>query len=182
MKPLFLVAAILFSIAGSASAQDLHGSITGKVVDPQQAVIPAVTVVVTHAETGAVSRTQTNRDGYFEVNLLNPGHYSVTLEAAGFKKLTRTGSSWTSAGDWKLHSSSMSQVNESVQVTGGAPLLDTTTADSGRTIDRRQIVELPFADANPHYRWRARHGDGPAGWLRAILRCGGGIQAANHHL
>ena len=36
MKPLLLVAAILFSIAGAAIAQDLHGSITGKVVDPRR--------------------------------------------------------------------------------------------------------------------------------------------------
>jgi hypothetical protein len=149
-RALLSAAAILVAFGASAFAQDLQGSISGNVTDPQDAMIPAASVVVTNAETGAVRRTQTDAAGRFEVNLLNPGTYTVTVEAAGFKKLTRGGLQVQVSGHLDVPLAlAVGQVTESMVVTAGAPLLDTTSADNGRTIDRRQIMELPFADANP---------------------------------
>ncbi|MFB3828434.1 MAG: carboxypeptidase regulatory-like domain-containing protein [Bryobacteraceae bacterium] len=150
MKSVLFCAGLLVLSAGVAAAQDSRGSIAGKIVDPQDAVIPGVTVVVTNTETGAVSRTATNQTGYFEVNLLNPGPYTVAAETAGFKKSTRSGLELPVAGRLDLTLVlQVGQVTESVEVTAEAPLLDTSTASGGRVIDRRQILELPFADANP---------------------------------
>ncbi len=133
-----------------APAQESRGSITGKVIDPQGAVIPGAGVVVTNAETNATSRTGANETGYFEVNLLNPGLYTVAVEAAGFKKSVRSGLELSVAGrldiEFRLQ---VGELTETVEVTAAAPLLDTTTASGGRIIDNRQIMQLPFADMNP---------------------------------
>jgi len=142
--------AMLVLAAGLALAQDPRGTITGRVVDPQNAVIPGATVVVTNVETNVSRRTTTNETGYFEVSLLNPGQYSVTAEAAGFKKFVGSGLELNVAGRLALELRlEVGAVAETVEVTAVAPLLDTTTASGGRVVDSRQIVELPFSDMNP---------------------------------
>ncbi|MBX5496683.1 MAG: carboxypeptidase regulatory-like domain-containing protein, partial [Bryobacteraceae bacterium] len=78
--------------------QESRGSITGTVTDQQGAVIPGAAIVVTNTETNLVSRTVTNATGYFEVNLLNPGAYSMTVEATGFKRAVRSGLQLNVAG------------------------------------------------------------------------------------
>ncbi|MEK7409313.1 MAG: TonB-dependent receptor [Acidobacteriota bacterium] len=132
------------------SQQDTRGSITGRVLDPQGAVIPGATVTITNTETNVTSHTATNETGYFEVNLLIPGSYTVTAEAAGFKKMVRTGLVVNVAGRLDIPLQlQVGQLAETVEVTAEAPLLDTTTASGGRVIDNRQIMQLPFSDLNP---------------------------------
>jgi hypothetical protein len=144
-----LTAALVVS-CGIAYSQETRGSITGKIIDPQGAVIPGAQVVVTNIETNTVSRTVSNETGYFETNLLIPGLYSVTAEAAGFKKTVRSGLTLSVAGriDVELQMQ-VGQLAETVEVTAEAPLLDTSTASGGRVIDNRQIMQLPFSDLNP---------------------------------
>jgi len=146
-----VISAFWLSIATiPASAQDTRGGITGKVTDPQAAVIPAAAVVITNTGTGTVSRTSTNETGYFEANLLNPGNYTIAIEAAGFKKAVRTGLVLNVAGRLDIpFQLEVGQVAETVEVTAETPLLDTTTASGGRVIDNRQIMQLPFSDLNP---------------------------------
>lgn len=133
-----------------AHAQETRGSITGKVIDPQGAVVPGATVVVTNTETNASSRTVTNQTGYFEVALLVPGPYSVTAEAAGFKRLTRTGLELSIGGRLDIELQlQVGQVSETVEVRAEAPLLETATASGGRVIQNREIMQLPFSDLNP---------------------------------
>lgn len=130
--------------------QESRGSITGKVSDPQGAVIPGASVVVTNTETNTITRLTTNATGYFEANLLNPGKYSITVEAQGFRKTVRTGLELSVAGRLDIEFQlQVGTISETVEVTAEAPLLDTTTASGGRVIDNRQIMELPFNDLNP---------------------------------
>src|SRR5664279_4768316 len=87
---LFLgIALALFCSAGFA--QESRGSITGKVTDTQSGVVPNASVVVTNAATNVANRVSTNQTGYYEVNFLIPGTYTVAAEMKGFKKLVRTG-------------------------------------------------------------------------------------------
>jgi hypothetical protein len=81
----------LLSISTVCLAQESRGSITGKVVDPQNAVVPAATVEVTNVATNVSGHATTNQTGYFEVDFLVPGAYSVSVESAGFKKFVQTG-------------------------------------------------------------------------------------------
>jgi hypothetical protein len=134
----------------AALAQDPRGTIAGRVLDPQGAVIPNATVIVTNTETNVSTRTVTNETGYFEVSLLNPGNYSVAAEAPGFKRTVQTGLVLQVAGRLNLTLQlQVGQIAETVEVVAQAPLLDTTTASGGRVIDTRQIQDLPFSDMNP---------------------------------
>ena len=143
-------AVLLLAFASAVSAQEARGGITGTVTDIRSGVIPNATVVVVNTETNTVSRTATNSTGYFEVNLLNPGSYSITAESAGFKKSVRTGLVLQVGGRLSLDLQlQIGDLAETISVTAEAPLLDTTSASGGRVIDNKQVTQLPFSDMNP---------------------------------
>lgn len=150
VRKLVLLLALFAAASGNAWSQESRGSITGTVTDPQNAVIPGAAVVITNTDTNVSATTTTNQTGYFEVNLLNPGKYTVSVESAGFKKSVKTGLELNVAGrlsvDFRLE---VGVVTESVEVTAAPPLLDTTTATGGRVLANRDIMQLPSSFNNP---------------------------------
>ncbi|MDP2999277.1 MAG: TonB-dependent receptor [Bryobacterales bacterium] len=149
-RTILALLALMALLASGAWSQEARGSIAGKVADPQGAVIPGASVTVTNVDTNSIRRTRTNDTGYFEATLLNPGQYSVAVEAPGFRRAVRSGLDLNVAGRLDLpFQLEVGAVSESVEVTAAAPLLDTTTASGGRVIDTRQILQLPLGDMSP---------------------------------
>ena len=137
-------------IAGHAWAQEFRGSITGRVLDPSGAGVPAAEVAVTNTETGVATPTTTDTSGGYTVLYLNPGQYRITVTAPRFKKLERSGIE-VRVGD-KLAvdlTLEVGAVTQEVTVTGAAPLLETTTGSHGQVIDSHRLEELPIQDGNP---------------------------------
>ncbi len=93
MRVLFRVSVLiaLFScFCLTAPAQEITGSIAGTVKDSQGAVIPNATVTLTNTDKNAVIRTvNTGANGEFSAPLLPIGHYSLTVDSAGFEKFTQ---------------------------------------------------------------------------------------------
>ena len=84
---LLLILAVLFSAC--AVAQNITGSIVGVVKDPTGAVVATAAVSITNTDTGVVVRkVKTDNNGDYSAPLLPIGHYSVIVEAQGFKKST----------------------------------------------------------------------------------------------
>jgi hypothetical protein len=139
-----------FFLSAACQAQEARGSITGRVADPQSALVPSATVVVTNLATNVARRTITNETGYYEVILLDPGQYSISVEALGFKKLVRSGITLNTGDrlsvDMKLE---IGQTSTLIEVTADAPLLETTSASAGRVLNNRDIANLPFTNMNP---------------------------------
>ena len=76
----------------SASAQEITGTILGSVLDAQGKAIPNATVTITNTDKNIVVRTvKTNGSGDYSAPLLPIGNYSVSVEAAGFKRFVQTG-------------------------------------------------------------------------------------------
>lgn len=144
-----LFAGLLLTCA-HVQAQQALGSITGRIMDPQGAVVAGVAVTIVNTETNRTTRSTSNDTGYFEANFLDPGKYNVSVEQTGFKKSLRTGLDLQVAGRLEVNFTlEIGATAETVQVTAQAPLLDTTTASGGRVIDARQITQLPISDLNP---------------------------------
>ena len=132
------------------AAQESRGAITGRVTDPQGAVVPNAQVAVTNTQTNETRRTVTNETGYYEVNFLEPSTYTITVEAPGFKRLVRSSITVNVSARLEINLSlEIGAVAETVQVTAEAPLLETTTASGGRVLDQQQLINLPFSDLNP---------------------------------
>ena len=124
--------------------------IFGRVIDPQRAVLPGARVTVTNAGTNESRHLVTNGTGYYEANLLPPGTYTVTVEAAGFKKSIRSEILLPLATrrdvDVELE---LGALSESVSVTAVAPLLDLNSVSAGRVIENRDVLDLPVMTNSP---------------------------------
>src|SRR3954451_21235355 len=78
-------------IAAATFAQETvnSASISGRVVDPQGAVVPGALVVALQTETKIQSETVADRDGRFRFPYLRVGRYEVTVHLQGFSAPTR---------------------------------------------------------------------------------------------
>src|SRR5690349_22621180 len=133
-----------------ASAQNTSGNIAGLVEDPSGAVIPNAEISVKQNSTGEVRTTRTTGSGEFSVTFLQPGSYSVTASAGGFK--SKTLSDITLRVDQTANlriTLEIGSSTETVEVTGAAPLVDSATSSLGQVIENKQIIELPLNARNP---------------------------------
>ena len=127
-----------------AHAQESRASLGGRVTDPEGAVVPNAKVTVTSVETGVRQTTATNATGDWSVKFLNPGHYTFSVNAPGFK-LANHQPLELQVGDQKESDLALQvgSVTESVSVTSEAPLIDTTAAVSGTVITTKELEDLP---------------------------------------
>jgi hypothetical protein len=138
---------LLTLIVGSAHAQQAGGSaIRGRVVDPQQGVLPGVAIVATHLESGTFRETTTGPDGTYFITGIVPGPYRITGELQGFRRFTqdvRLQIGETTTIDLRLEIGALA---ESVTVTGEAPLVDFTSTQVSGNVSLGELTELPSAN------------------------------------
>src|SRR5574340_1201581 len=137
-------------LALALSAQDYRGSILGRVSDASGAIIPGVAITVTNQGTNARNNTESNAEGNYLVPLLEPGTYTITVDAVGFRQILRKDIT-VRTGD-KLGLDFQMEVgaaSESITVSGEVPLIQTTSADLAQVIDRRFVDLLYISDRNP---------------------------------
>ena len=139
----------LFLVNISATAQVLYGSITGVVTDSAGAVVPGAMVKVTNVETGQEISAQTNSVGGYTLSNLAPGTYDLSVQAPGFRTLTRRGVSIT-ANTLRREELALElgQVTESVTVDAGQIALQTDTADVHTELSTKEVINMPL----PRYR------------------------------
>lgn len=136
-------------LASPLLAQQGTSELRGRVSDQQGAVLPGVTVVVRHQESGLFRESVTSGDGTFLMSGMTPGVYEVTAELSGFKKYSQR--------DVRLEVGKTTQVDlkfevggltESVTVTGESPLVDTTSQEIGGRISSQEFVDTPSFNRN----------------------------------
>jgi Carboxypeptidase regulatory-like domain/TonB dependent receptor-like, beta-barrel len=144
----FILVLTLFATS-HAAAQAVYGSIAGTVTDESDAVLPGVTVTITSTQRQTTDTVVTNESGYFVKERLLPGIYEIKAELSGFK--TAVVPTVQVSVDTQTPLSvkmSVGQLTETVEVTGGSPLLKTDRADVSTTFDQRQLTEAPVLDRN----------------------------------
>lgn len=149
MKPIFGCLATLFLAAQIVPAQVSTGTMTGSVHDSSDAIIIGAKISITQQETGERRETVTNDRGEFNAPFLKRGAYSVAVSMEGFKSQTFTGI--TLAVDQTVKLDVVLQpgvLEQSVEVTGAAPLVDSATSSLGQVIDNKKIVDLPLNGRN----------------------------------
>lgn len=142
-KPLLTLAAtfIIAASLGTLNAQSISGTITGRVVDQSGAVISGATVQLTDQNTNVTVRTKVLSSGNFVFPAVLPGTYSVTIQAPGFKVLTKrdltlTANERLSAGTLALQ---VGTVAQSVTVTAAVTPVNTTSAETSGDLDVHQL-------------------------------------------
>jgi Carboxypeptidase regulatory-like domain/TonB dependent receptor len=136
------------ALAGNVSAQIISGDLVGTVLDKTGAVVPSASVEAVNADTGVRYTAKANQAGEYRFNNLPVGTYNVSASSSNFATTTVNGFKV------ELNKTSTLQITleikgavTTVEVSGVAPALDTTTAQLSSTFEERQLADLPSATA-----------------------------------
>ncbi|MCC7496558.1 MAG: TonB-dependent receptor, partial [Bryobacterales bacterium] len=136
---------LTFLACAAIFAQATSGSMSGTVKDPNGAVVPGAKIVATHLPTGREYPAQTTDAGLYVFPSLPPGPYSVTVRQPGFKELVRTGVEIRVGQRQDLDLTlEVGEVQQKIEVTAEAPLLETTSAERGQNISPQVLQSLPI--------------------------------------
>jgi hypothetical protein len=139
-------------LAGSLFGQSDTGQITGTVKDASGAVMPNASVSIRNEATGLERRAITNENGLYTALSLPPGYYTVTVEAAGFKKFVSTNNKLDPSVALPVNVSlEVGEVTQSVEVVASAAVLQSETATVGKLIESQQISKMMLNGRNPLY-------------------------------
>jgi hypothetical protein len=152
-KVFVVIAALCLFAATAARGQDLDDvSFAGTVADQNGAALTGVTVTATLVSTKSVRAASTDAEGRYRLVELQPGAYTLRVEAAGFATEAR-GDVQTIAGqsvrlDFKLKPAGV-EVEQTIVSDAEAPAIDTTRTVTGGTIAREEIERLPTLTRAP---------------------------------
>ncbi len=142
--------AIVTLWAAVASAQASFGRLAGTVFDNTGAVLPGVTVTLSNELTGQTQTTTTTETGAFLFPQVQPGLYTVTMTLTGFRTAEFAHVEINVGVERSLTARlEVGQVAETVTVTAGNSLVQTTTPEVTQTVVQRQIKDLPLDGRNP---------------------------------
>jgi hypothetical protein len=140
---------ILLTALAPLWAQIGGGSIVGNVKDPSGASIPHVSVTIHNQETNEERVATSNAEGYYEFPLLPGGQYRITAEATGFDKVHGEVFDLASGTRPRIDLTlPVGSINQTVEVSATAPLINTTTTDLGVVMSKEHIEELPLNGRN----------------------------------
>ncbi len=149
-RVLGLLAIALFPYL-SLFAQSPAATVTGRVLDPSQAVIVDAKIEAINAGTSVRHSASTNSEGIYVIPNLPPGTYSLEVAKSGFKTIIKP--------DVVLHVQDVIAINftlpvgstaESVTVQAGAPMVNTQSAAVGTVVDRQFVGNIPLNARSLH--------------------------------
>jgi outer membrane receptor protein involved in Fe transport len=145
-------AAVVLSLMGSAGlahAQLTTADIVGTITDSTGAVVPNAKVEVKNLATSVARSATTDDSGNYNFTLLQPGHYSITITAQGFK-VSNIPDLSIEAGD-RARSDvhlQLGNISETVSVEAQTPLLQSENATVGSTVTAQSVQDLPLNGRN----------------------------------
>jgi hypothetical protein len=136
-------------LAATAFAQTSTGRLIGTVSSPD-GVLPGATIVVKNNQTQKEQTITANDDGTFVMPQLDVGTYTVTITATGFKTYVATDLKIDVGREYSLNPTlEVGGVTETVTVTAGADIINSTSASISNTVSPKQILNLPLNGRNP---------------------------------
>ena len=141
----FVLALMLLTsqeVCGQSQANT--GSIQGIVLDPAGSVIASAEVSIQNTETNFTRRFTTDDEGRFRGVLLPLGLYKVTVTSRNFATLVRDGITLGVGQTVNLSLGlTVTAVQQTVSVTGEAPVIETSKVENSTFIDEKSIKNLP---------------------------------------
>src|SRR5213596_3341204 len=147
-QALAIASASVFVVAANAGAQVLEATLYGVVHDSTGAILPGVSVVVTHQGTNLVRETVSDARGEFALPALPAGPYAIKIELEGFK--TYNGEGLTLGAGQTVRQTyvlEVGSIQESVTVLENPPLVQTSSTAQMQTIGT-EVREIPVSRRN----------------------------------
>jgi len=165
-----LVYPVLFLLPALAWAQAESGNIAGAVRDASGAVMPGVTVeAASPALIEKVRVVTTDGQGLYRIVDLRPGTYTVTFTLPGFGTVKREGVALTTGFTANVNAElKVGSLEETITVTGEAPVVDTQNVQQQQTLSREILDAIPTSRR-------------PAQFITLIVGADGGSNASTLH-
>ncbi len=143
---LFVLMLLRFVSTQTANAQTVSGQISGRVTDPQSAVIGGAAVQLTNDLTQQVREFVTDETGGFVFLSLVPGDYSLAVELPGFKTYQQKAIHVSAQERLNLHDIKLElgELSNTVSVEAEQARVQTTTADRIQTLTQSAIEGIPM--------------------------------------
>ena len=150
LRKALVVLIALIALSFTAFAQSDNANVAGVITDPSGSAVPNAKVVLKNQATGLTREATTNESGIYSIPTIPPGFYTLSVEAAGFKKYE--------ARDNKVDPSlpanfsvtlQVGAVTETVEVTATAPPLQTESGALGKVVEGKQISDIQLNGRNP---------------------------------
>jgi outer membrane receptor protein involved in Fe transport len=136
-------------VAGPARSQSFYGSLLSVVQDAQGGVIPGATVILVNSATNERREGVSDTEGVYRFVNLVPGNYRLEVELTGFQRFVREGIEVNVQSSPRIEATlQLGSLQETIQVTGESPLLQTEGASVGTIVGGRAVQELSLNGRN----------------------------------
>ena len=138
--------AVFVSISSLSFGQQLTGTLSGTTMDSTGAVVANAKVTMKNELSGDVRTTISNGSGYFSITAIQPGTYTVTVSAAGFKQWAQNGVVFAQGDNRTLPNIALQVggANETVEITAGALTVPTDNAEVSTTLNTTLVQDVPI--------------------------------------
>src|SRR2546427_662079 len=139
-----------FLASALISAQTAATSLRGTITDPKGAVLQAATVTLDNPATGYSRTTKSANDGVYQFLEVPPATYTLTIAAPGFATLKEDKVILQVSQPATLDiAMQIKGTTEVVEVSGEAPLVNTSDASQGNVFNSTQLINLPAEGRDP---------------------------------
>jgi Carboxypeptidase regulatory-like domain/TonB-dependent Receptor Plug Domain len=148
-KRLFLLSALLLFVISFAALRlpaqtQTTGEITGVVTDPSGAVVAKAKVMLKDNSKGSTQSVETNKEGVYRFQLLNPSNYTITVTSSGFQEsgtVVDVALGQVTSADIQL---TIGPASQTVTVAGESePLIQTENGNVATTFSQQQLAQVP---------------------------------------
>src|ERR1700687_5970009 len=145
-----MISALVLFTATSVVAQDYRARVEVIGTDTSKAAIASATVTLLNVNTGIRAVRQTSEGGFYLFDLVDPGSYSITAEAAGFGKFIQEKILVQTRGDVTVNATlTPGALQQSITVTEAPTTVEFNSSNRDFTIDSKMATEIPRFDRNP---------------------------------
>ena len=150
LNQFFSLSAVVLLCATAAMAQDYRGKVQGIVTDSSQAAVVGAKVSLKNVDTGIEAVKQTDGTGRYAFDFVQPGNYSLTIEAAGFNKFAQGNISVLTRGDVTVNGQlTVGGVTETVNVTEQVAQVQFNSATMTTMVTGQLLKDVPVLARNP---------------------------------
>ena len=144
-----VIGALFFALAACVQAQEVTATINGIVTDPSGAAVSGAKVTATDMDRGTPFSGTTDGSGLYSLSRLPVGRYEVRVENAGFQSAVQSNIvlvlNQVAKVDFQLQ---VGNVNQTVEVSTAAPILQTETTEVSTVMDSHVIENVPLETRN----------------------------------
>jgi hypothetical protein len=154
MAKISVLLAFLLTLAlglSFAQTQAINGSIRGHVIDAAGASVPQAKVTATNIDNGFTRSIETSETGLFVLPNLPLGTYTVTVGKEGFETQRHTNVVLDAGTEGVIDAQlKVGSVTTTMEVTGGASVIEPSRVSTGRTLSHEEVDNLPLTSRNPY--------------------------------